>query len=137
MLVGLLAWHAFTLSADDRQVRDTTSPSWLFAVGKLTVPGTRLVDGRRKHHVEDCSATLLPSPAGDRSDTLVTAWHCLALKPRTVTFSDRDGQPISREVYRLASGGGMHADWALLRLFRPLPVTDVPALPVHPGQAGE
>lgn len=140
LFAAALLASAPAVATDDRRVRVDDSPRWLFAVGKLEVPGTRFVDGRRQHHIEDCSATLLPSPSGDRADTLVTAWHCLDQyrdfsKPLVVTFESDSGEPVARTAYRLTSGGGMHADWALLRLFQPLPAATVPALPVHPGRA--
>lgn len=116
------------------------SPVWLAAVGKLDVPGSRYRDGRRSHYREDCSGTLLTSGPGRPADTVLTAWHCLEYYDdlsRAIVFTLLPGsrQPISREAYRVADGGGMHADWALLKLHQPIATTDVEGLQAHPGRA--
>lgn len=126
--------------ADQRSVYSEESPSWLNAVGKLEVPANRYLDGRRKHHREDCSGTLLASAPGRRADLVLTAWHCLEDYDdlsRSIVFTLRPNseQPVQREAYRVADGGGMHADWALLKLYRPVEATQVPGLPPHPARA--
>ena len=123
---------------DNRLIYSDAAPNWLGAVGKLRVPGSRYHDGRRSHLQEDCSATLVSRGQGKRADTVVTAWHCLAFyndlsKPITFTLLPGQSRSEEREAYRLADGGGMHADWAVLRLYRPI-VTDL-ALAIHPGRA--
>jgi hypothetical protein len=70
----------------------------------------------------------------------VTAWHCLEHYEdlsKEITFSLLPGEPgaVHREAYRLEDGGGMHADWALLRLRRPVAPAEVVALLVDPGRA--
>ena len=125
-------------AADTRLVYGDAAPSWLRAVGKLRVPGSRYRDGRRRHLQEDCSATLVRRGSGNRADTIITAWHCLAYYSdlsRPITFTLLPGQDRSeeREAYRVADGGGMHADWAVLRLFQP--ITGDLALAIHPDRA--
>jgi hypothetical protein len=126
--------------ADSRVVFGSESPQWLRAVGRLQVPSSRHKNGRTVHHLEDCSATLVAPAGRDIADTVVTAWHCLEYyrdlsRPISFTARDNAGNSLSREAYRLADGGGMHGDWAILRLYRPIAQEDVAALPVHPQQA--
>ena len=143
----LLSLGAVSLTAtagpaapDARQVYSSDSPDWLRAVGKLQVPGDKYHNGRRSHHREDCSATLVARPASTRADTIITAWHCLEFyhdlsKPITFTLLSLPGGMIASEAYRLADGGGMHADWAILRLYKAVPVKQVAALRIHPERA--
>lgn len=126
--------------AQTRSVFGSDSPPWLLAVGKLDVPTSRYIDGRLSHFREDCSGTLLASHPGARADTVLTAWHCLEYyndlsRPIVFTLGAGTDAAISREVYRVADGGGMHADWALLKFGRPLPAGDNPALAPHPDRA--
>ena len=125
---------------DTREVYKADSPAWLQAVGRLQVPGSRYSDGRQAHLREDCSATLVTRLPGRQADILVTAWHCLEnyrdlSKP--IVFTLLPGQPgaLVAKAYRLADGGGMYADWAILRLQYPVAATRVAALLVHPGRA--
>jgi hypothetical protein len=109
-------------------------------VGSLQVPGVKFRDGRRNHHREQCSATLVAAAPGGDADTVVTAWHCLEFyrdlsRPITFTLFAGTDRRMVRDAHRLADGGGMHADWAILRLFEPVPATEAPALGVHPGRA--
>jgi hypothetical protein len=144
----LLLWPA--LLAGSAAMSDTgtgsrltyteASPTWLQAVGALQVPGVKFLEGRRTHHRERCSATLVVSRPGRSADTIVTAWHCLEFyqdlsRPITFTLFRGEDRELVREAYRLADGGGMHADWAILRLLRPVTAGLAPALAVHPGEA--
>jgi len=121
-------------------VYSSNSPDWLRAVGKLQVPGDKYHDGRRSHHREDCSATLVARPSSTRADTIITAWHCLEFyhdlsKPITFTLLPGPEGNIASEAYRLADGGGMHADWAILRLYKAVPAQQVAAMSIHPERA--
>lgn len=126
--------------SDDRLPYSNSSPQWLLAVGSLQVPGVRIHGGYRRHYREDCSGTLVAAAPGKEADIVVTAWHCLEFytdlsRPILFTLlSGRDGQLI-REARLLADGGGMHADWAILRLQEPVPANRVVALTLHPGRA--
>jgi V8-like Glu-specific endopeptidase len=101
------------------------APDWLLAVGRLTVPGRDTVDGEARYREENCSASLIGP------QTIVTAWHCfefytdLSRDPVfTLPNAPRPDPVVAR---RVADGGGMAADWALLRLETPiLNVTPIP-----------
>lgn len=126
--------------SDSRKVYTADSPDWLRAVGKLQVPGVKTQAGRRTFHREDCSATLVSGAAHDSADIIVTAWHCLEYysdlsKPITFTLLPASGKPVSSEAYLLTDGGGMYADWAILRLYRPVPDRLVRSLDINPGAA--
>lgn len=128
------------VKAESRLPYGEASPPWLQAVGSLQVPGERVREGRRHHYLEQCSATLVVAAPGRDANTLVTAWHCLEFyrdlsRPITFTLFAGTGLPLVREAHRLTDGGGMHADWAILRLYQPVPATLAPALVVHPGLA--
>ncbi len=130
-MLGFGCLSASTALGEGRVVFDGKSPRELLAVGRLTVPGHDHIDGRRRSREENCSASLV-APS-----TILTAWHCLEY------YSDLSRDPqftlpavmgeTSVAATRLADGGGMDADWALMRLARPvrqvspLPVADAPA----------
>ena len=104
------------------------------------MPGSTYRNGRRSHVQEDCSATLVTGKKGRAADTIVTAWHCLEnyrdlSKPILFTLVSGTQAPKHREAYRLVDGGGMHADWAILRLKLPVEASLTRALLVHPDRA--
>ena len=117
---------ALCAASAEREVFDANSPQVLRAVGKLSVPGYDHVDGRRRFREENCSASLV-APS-----TILTAWHCLEHYTdlsRDPQFSLLHGSgTVTVAATRLADGGGMEADWALLRLARP--IRSVGPLPV-------
>lgn len=133
MLVLLLSAPC-RATAEQRIAYSPDSPAWLQAVGKLRVPGSQLKDGRRKHRLEDCSATLIAATSASReADVVITAWHCLEFyndlsRPILFTLLPQGPAPVTREAYRIADGGGMHADWALLKLRKPVTATHVAGL---------
>lgn len=131
---------ALLAQAEPRQVYSESAQPWLRAVGQLHVPGSRLQKGYRVHNVEDCSATLISSPGSMQANTIVTAWHCLELytdltRPISFTLLPNSREPIVREARLLATGGGMHADWAVMRLHRVVLNKEVEALAVHASSA--
>ena len=120
---------------DSRKLVQQSSPDWLAAVGKLIVPATRVVEGRRRHYREDCSATLVAAPDSPQADIIVTAWHCLEFYndlSKPIVFTLRYGEAGARPLHarRMADGGGMHADWAILQLAATVSREDVAAVPV-------
>lgn len=131
--------------AGSRETYHSQSPIWLQAVGKLQVPGIKYSQGYPRNHHENCSATLITRssksmPSSAVADTIVTAWHCLEFYndlSKTITFTLLYGteRSFSSEAVRVADGGGMQADWAVLRLLQPVPATDVAALTLLPGKA--
>lgn len=138
MLLLLLS-TPFPATAEQRLAYSPDSPAWLQAVGKLRVPGSQFKDGRRKHRLEDCSATLIAAtPASSEADVVITAWHCLEFyndlsRPILFTLLPQGPAPVTREAYRVADGGGMHADWALLKLREPVPAAHVAGLVANDG----
>lgn len=144
ILPGLLALTLFqgaagSVIAEQRLAYTENSPQWLQSVGKLDVPGIQFEEGQRRHQRESCSGTLV-APVGTRlADIVVTAWHCLEFyrdlsKPITFTLLPGSDRAIRREAYRLADGGGMYADWAVLRLSRPVDTGLIPAMELNPAQ---
>jgi hypothetical protein len=138
--LAMMSWAVTAQAADSRLAFSGERHAWLRAVGKLQVPGQRYRDKRLLHYLEDCSATLVALPGRSQADTIVTAWHCLELysdlsKPIIFTVETVSGESLQREAYRLEDGGGMHADWAILRLRRAVPAQQVAALLIHPKAA--
>lgn len=149
LFVGFYSWSQATVGEtglvergiDTRKVFSETSPRWLAAVGKLHVPSIKMVNGHRSNHREDCSATLVSTPGAKAADTIITAWHCLEFykdlsKNITFTLLPASGTPISALVRRLADGGSMHSDWAILRLHKPVASEQVSPLLIHPSRLG-
>jgi hypothetical protein len=107
------------------------------------VPGIKYERGHQLNHRENCSATLIARPGQSNkagANTIITAWHCLEFYndlSKTITFTLLYGtsDSFSTEAYRLADGGGMDADWAVLRLVDAVPTSQVPALAIHPDRA--
>jgi hypothetical protein len=149
ILLSFLLFIAPASEAEPGQLSAADSPSWLGAVGTLVVPGHRFEQGERLHHSENCSATLIGA------QTILTAWHCLEYYKdlsQDIVFS-LPGQPQHPQwrARRLADGKGMDADWALLRLERPVPratplavvsrfqVQDIATISMagYPGQTAE
>ncbi len=140
LCVALLASTAARAEPDPRRAFGEGSPDWLRAVGKLHVPAVRYSQGYGSHRNENCSATLVGGDNQRPADTLVTAWHCLEdyrdlSRPITFTLLPDSDAPISREAYRVADGGGMYADWAVLKLAVPIERKLVAPLAVHPQRA--
>lgn len=128
------------LHAEPRQAYRNDAPTWLRAVGKLQVPGVKYHQGYGSHQRENCSGTLVATANSRQANTVITAWHCLEFykdlsRPITFVLQTANGTPLSREAYRVADGGGMHADWAVLKLFHSVPTDTVPALVPHPASA--
>ena len=133
--------------AGSNQVYSDTSPQWLRAIGKLHVPGIRYEAGYQLNYREDCSATLIATggrepaaPNKPGANTIITAWHCLESYrdvSKTITFTLFYGtdDAIVFEAHRLADGGGMDADWAVLRLVNRVDSSLVSGLQVHPERA--
>ena len=139
-LLLLLLTVSSGLKAEQRKTYAEHSPSWLQAVGKLDVPGIQFAEGKRRHQQENCSGTLV-APAGKQlADIVITAWHCLEFyrdlsRPITFTLLPGSDRVTRREAYRLADGGGMYADWALLKLYHPVDTGTIPAMELSMEQS--
>lgn len=137
--ISLLAAPS-VLAQDTRQNHDSSPPRWLQAVGQLYVPGSRYENGRRKHYREDCSATLVKRAGQVAANTVITAWHCLEYyhdlsQAIELTLLPGSPQALTRQAYRVADGGGMHADWAVLKLYQAVLSSEASALTLHPRRA--
>ena len=141
-----VVWCALLLSvsasaqAEPRQQLSATSPGILLSVGRLTVPGRRMQGGHQRHYRESCSATLLAPAAGGPASLILTAWHCLEYHSDltdSITFiiQSTSGEQLRRRAQPISSGGGMHADWSLLRLHKPLPADKVRSAELARGAA--
>ncbi len=123
-----------TANDEPRQIfRDGESPAWLRAVGTLIVPGIRYENGYRRHHTERCSATLISDRAGTATDIIVSAWHCVDYYDdlsQVIRFelASADGTYTVIPARLLNDGGSIDADWAILRLARPVTATVAPSL---------
>jgi V8-like Glu-specific endopeptidase len=121
-----------------RLTYSASSPAWLQMVGRLDVPGFKYEQGRRVHHRENCSATLVSRQGTREAQHIVTAWHCLEyyrdLSMR-ITFSlpNLNPQPEVREARALVDGGSMNADWAILRLVEPVAFSPSSAVTIGPA----
>jgi hypothetical protein len=136
--IGLVLSVAANSQAETRRVYSDDAPPWLQAVGVLSVPGVRYREGRRRHYREECSGTLVVDRPGRSANTIVTAWHCLEFyddlsMPITFTLGTGQEEPFVGVARRLADGGGMHADWAILRLEQAVPADRIAAVTVHHG----
>jgi len=126
----LLYMLAATANGEPRQQVSASSPSILMSVGRLLVPGRRMEDGYERHYRESCSATLLEPDKGEPVSLILTAWHCLEhhsdlTDDITFVIESTSGERLQRSVQPVSSGGGMHADWLLMRLREPLPADTV------------
>lgn len=129
-LCALLSALSATAVTEPRQQVSATSPSMLMSVGRLLVPGRRIEDGYERHYRESCSATLLEPDEGEPVSLILTAWHCIEYHndlTDNITFviESTSGERLQRRVQPVSSGGGMHADWLLMRLQEPLPADAV------------
>lgn len=136
----LLLLVAFATQAAD--------PEDFTAVGQLLIPTVHFENGYRRHYNERCTATLVTFGEGEAvaktarsasigSRLLLSAWHCLEYYrdlSRPILFEHASGVRVAARA--LGSGGGMHSDWAVLELERPLSgavsVTETDALTTAP-----
>ncbi|NQX88629.1 MAG: trypsin-like peptidase domain-containing protein [Halioglobus sp.] len=118
---------------DSRLVLAADSSPMLRAIGKLQIPAQRMFHGRKTHYLDDCSATLVALSGSGNADVIITAWHCLERYQdlsRSILFTSQtaSGDLLQREARPLSDGGGMHADWAILRLRPAVPTTQLSAM---------
>lgn len=129
-LVVFVCTGTHRANARDFAAPTTGEPGRLaLSIGQLFVPAIRYENGRARHYDERCSATLVAHGRRPTSRLVLSAWHCLEDHrdlSRPVLFQTADGQQLTAQL--IASGGAMHADWALLRLPRALPAP-MPVLP--------
>ena len=124
----LILLVSLSTTADPRQVYTQASPHWLNSVGQLSVPGIKYFDGDANHFVEHCTATLVAD------NLILSGWHCIEFYgdlSRDIIFTlPNTSPPQQRIAQRVADGGGMEADWLLLKLDRPVHANIAQAVPV-------
>ncbi len=144
LLCGLWALAMLFLpmagSAEPRQQISAASPAVLLSVGRLLVPGRRMEAGHQRHYRESCSATLLAPEDGEPASLILTAWHCLEYHTDltdeiTFVIQASTGERLQRRVRAVSTGGGMSADWSLMRLQEPLPTDTVSTARIARGAA--
>ncbi|MEM1111148.1 MAG: trypsin-like peptidase domain-containing protein [Pseudomonadota bacterium] len=123
-------------SAEPRRGWDEGAPPHLLAVGRLLVPSSRIEDGRRRHHLEECSATLVALPGQTRSNTIVSAWHCIEdyadlSRPISFVLAPSGQERLRTTARRVSDGGHIDSDWAVLRLAKAVPVATASAIQVN------
>ena len=96
-------------------------PPWTESIGRLIIPSNRIEKGQHLSFKETCSASLISKKGSPSSRFILTAWHCFEnysdlSRPINFEIKDIKGNIISRIAYRRSNGGGMHADWAILKL---------------------
>ncbi len=96
-------------------------PPWTESIGRLIIPSNRIKKGQHLSFKETCSASLISKKRSPSSRFILTAWHCFEnysdlSRPINFEIKDIEGNIISRIAYRWSNGGGMHADWAILKL---------------------
>lgn len=119
LAIGLSALAMQNISAQvpDKQ-SGTVSLAAANSIGKLWIPGIRYKDGRAQNYTEQCSATLVTTNSHQATSRfLLSAWHCIEDYKdlsKTIYFESSNGKRYESRI--VVSGGGMHSDWALLRL---------------------
>ena len=136
LAVTLLTVTLTAVRADPQTLVPEHVASWQRAIFHLSIPITRLAEGRTRHFTEHCT-TVAITP-GPRS-LFVSAWHCFEhyrsiIKPIQLALPHTT-IPVSMQL--IESGGSMQEDWALLAPQQPFMVdTWIPisATPHHAGQ---
>lgn len=139
LLAGLL--HILTVAPssarpDPRTTLPRHDASWQNAIAHISVPTSRLANGRMKRFTEHCTAVAVtPGP----EPVFLSAWHCFehyrsTIQPITV-MSDEAPSPVTLRL--VDSGGSMREDWALLQASRPAAsATWIPVSP-EPARSGQ
>lgn len=131
LLFGLIV-SAHSTASDPRTTLQQHTASWQRALAHISVPTSRLADGRMKHFTKHCTAVAVtPGP----EPLFLSAWHCFehyrsTVHPITVMS---DETPTTTTLRLIDSGGSMREDWALLQANRAsshaawIPVSPAPA----------
>ena len=109
---------------------------WQHALYQLSVPVTRLTEGRMRHFTEHCTTVAVtPGP----KSLFVSAWHCFEDYRSTIAsiqmVDPHTATTISMKL--LETGGSMQEDWALLTPESPFLVASwipISTTPNHIGQ---
>ena len=131
LLFGLIV-SAHSAASDPRTTLPRHTASWQRALAHISVPTSRLADGRMKHYTEHCTAVAVtPGP----EPLFLSAWHCFehyrsTVHPITVMS---DQAPTTTTLRLIDSGGSMKEDWALLQANQAF--SNAAWIPVSPAPA--
>jgi hypothetical protein len=146
VLLALISMNSFP--GDTRKVFGPNSPRWIEAVAVLH---NEYVWQDKPDQLQQCTASLVAQEAGVDSAIIATAGHCVqgwinkrenehglleyaydaVQSPMTATFTRRDGRQLQRKVNEVLSehyGDAGGADFAVLRLAKPVPASEIPPL---------
>ena len=117
----ILALYSIQTCSNSLDAKLKLPPSWTESVGRLIIPSNIIEKGQHLSFKETCSASLISKKGSHSSRFILTAWHCFEnysdiSRPIHFEIKDLKGNIISRIAYRRSNGGGMHADWAILKL---------------------
>lgn len=130
--LSLLIAAMHSAASDPRTTLPQHTASWQHALAHISVPTSRLTDGRMKHFTEHCTAiAVTPGP----EPLFLSAWHCFehyrsTVHPITVMSEEAAATTTLRLI---DTGGSMKEDWALLQANRAssyatwIPVSPAPA----------
>lgn len=123
-------------TSDPRTPLPRHGASWQNAIAHISVPTSRLADGRMKHYTEHCTAVAVtPGP----EPVFLSAWHCFEHYRSTVhpirMMSGESPSPITLRL--IDSGGSMREDWALLQASQPPASAAWIPVSVKPARSGQ
>lgn len=125
-LLGFGLWASSVAMSEQLRTLDLSSLKKILesSVVPIKVPLLRLTEGYHSHHIEDCSGTLLAT----EPTLILTAWHCFdgGQDLTTPAKAKLSGQWVP--LKKIASGGSMAADWALLEVANDKPIQQMKGL---------
>jgi len=125
-LLGFGLWASSVAMSEQLRTLDPSSLKKILesSVVPIKVPLLRLTEGYHSHHIEDCSGTLLAT----EPTLILTAWHCFdgGQDLTTPAKAQLSGQWVP--LKKIASGGSMAADWALLQVASDKPIQQMKGL---------
>ena len=136
LAVALFSAIMTVSSADPRAPLPEHASGWQQALFPISIPVTRLFEGRMRHFTEHCTAVAVkPGP----NSLFLSAWHCFEDYRSTVIpillIDHHTTTPVPMRL--LETGGSMREDWALLAPKSPLTIDawiPISTTPHHIGQ---
>jgi hypothetical protein len=124
-----------TVSGDTRQVRSSSSPDWLQAVGRsISVTSNALR--------ESCSWSLIVDAPGKDGVIVAGAGHCVdhwyqggnryEVGENEITWTTQSGQKITRQIVEIFEASMSSGDYAIAKLDHPISRQDIKPLMSSP-----